>query len=142
MKHALSASSTATASERRSSDRRAASLPGFMTWRDRRGTTRFASMVVRNISDYGAFVECDSATVIPLFRLVTLQLDHGVSGDAGVPEELCKAGRVLGAVYRRVMPGAGNGLRQGYAVRLMIDPDRVNARARVMTFGRRVRSIA
>lgn len=144
MNHVPSSPSIARTPDRRCLDRRAAALPGLLTWRDARGTTRFTSIVAREISDYGAFVECDSPTVIPLFRLVTLQLDQDAAGHPGIPDELRRAGKVLGAVYRRVMPKTENGLRQGYELRLLIEPrpQLAEASAPVITFGRRVRSIA
>jgi hypothetical protein len=100
-------------------------LPARLTWKDQRGTTRFASVVTRNVSELGVYVECQSAVSIPLFRLVQFQLEaHGRDID-GVPPTI-RNGRVLSAVYRVSAPKPSDG-RQGFALRLMIDPRRVAA---------------
>ena len=51
-------------------------LPARLTWKDQRGTTRFASVVTRNVSEFGVYVECQSPVSIPLFRLVQFQLER------------------------------------------------------------------
>ncbi len=56
--------------------RRSIALAGRVTWKDARGTTRFACVVTRNISDTGVFIEWREATSIPLYRLVTFQLER------------------------------------------------------------------
>lgn len=100
-------------------------LPARLTWKDQRGTTRFASVVTRNVSELGVYVECQSAVTIPLFRLVQFQLEsHGRDVD-GVPPAI-RNGRVLSAVYR-VSPPKPSGDRQGFALRLMVDPRRRSA---------------
>ena len=50
-------------------------LPARLTWKDHRGTTRFASVVTRNVSDLGVYVESRSVVSIPLYRLVQFQLE-------------------------------------------------------------------
>jgi hypothetical protein len=105
----------------RSSERKPITLPARLTWKDQRGTTRFASVVTRNVSEHGVYVECHSPVSIPLYRLVQFQLEReGRCADA-LPESL-RAGRVLSAVYR-VSPASGSKL-QGIALRLMVDPKR------------------
>ena len=108
----------------RSSERRAVTLPARLTWKDQRGATRFATVVARNVSEFGVYVECQSAVSIPLFRLVQFQLEReGREGDT-LPASL-RHGRVLSAVYR-VSPGSPSE-PQGFALRLMVDPRRVAA---------------
>ena len=102
-------------SNKRTAERRSISLPARLTWKDQRGTTRFASVITRNVSDLGVFVECQGAVSIPLYRLDARDSDP-------VPSAL-RAGRVLSAVYR-VTPPTPNGGRQGLALRLMVDPKR------------------
>ena len=106
----------------RAAERVAMKLPARLTWKDHRGSTRFASVVTRDISQLGVYVECLSAVQIPLYRLVQFQLEAQARDAQGVPDAL-KNGRVLSAVYR-VSPPKPSGDRQGFALRLMIDPRR------------------
>jgi hypothetical protein len=108
----------------RSSERRVVALPGRLTWKDQQGTARFAMVVVRNISDFGVYVECKSPVSIPLFRLVQFQLEREVRESELVPGAL-RQGRVLSAVYRVSPPSPSK--PQGLALRLMVDPRRVMA---------------
>ena len=108
--------------DKRSAQRRSVCLPARLTWKDQRGTTRFASVITRDVSEFGVFVECQGAVSIPLFRLVQFQLERDVRDSEPVPASL-RAGRVLSAVYRVTSPAA-NGGRQGLALRLMVDPRR------------------
>ena len=106
---------------KRSSERRAVTLPARLTWKDQRGATRFVTVVTRNVSEFGVFVECQSAVAIPLFRLVQFQLERDVRESDGLPSSL-RQGRILSAVYR-VTP-ASRSTPQGLALRLMVDPRR------------------
>jgi hypothetical protein len=112
----------------RAAHRRSVGLPARLTWKDQRGATRFASVVARNVSEFGVFVECPSAVTIPLYRLVQFQFEREVRESDGLPESFHQ-GRILSAVYRieRAVPGARE---HGLALRLMIDPRRVAAAAR------------
>ena len=92
--HAVSAAKNTHIMARRS-QRRSIALPGRVTWKDARGTTRFASVVTRDVSDTGVFIEWRESTSIPLYRLVTFQLER----DARTAEELPPAlQQALGAV--------------------------------------------
>ena len=115
-------SRTRTLGNQRGSERSAVSLPARLTWKDQRGATRFASVVTRNVSELGVYVECQSAVSIPLYRLVQFQLEREVRDADRLPESL-RQGRVLSAVYR-VSPATARGVRQGLALRLMVDPKR------------------
>jgi hypothetical protein len=97
-------------------------LPARLTWKDQRGTTRFASVVTRDVSEFGVFVECQSAFSIPLYRLVQFQLERDTWDSDLLPTAL-RHGRVLSAVYR-VTPATRSGSPQGLALRLMVDPKR------------------
>jgi hypothetical protein len=97
-------------------------VPARLTWKDARGTTRFASVVARNVSDFGVYVECASPVSIPLYRLVQVQLERGGS-ESAIPAPL-RQGRVLSAVYR-VSPPSGS-QPQGLALRMMVDPRRIS----------------
>src|SRR5580704_9830373 len=87
------------APSQRAAERRAISLPARLTWKDQRGTTRFATVVTRNVSEFGVYVECQSAVSIPLYRLVQFQLERDVREADRLPEAL-RQGRILSAVYR------------------------------------------
>jgi hypothetical protein len=114
--------SPTTVPNKRNAERRSVSLPARLTWKDQRGTTRFASVVARNVSELGVFVECQGAVSIPLYRLVQFQLERDVRDSDPLPASF-RSGRILSAVYRVAAPAA-NGGRQGLALRLLVDPKR------------------
>ena len=116
---------TRTSPNQRAAERRVVSVPARLTWKDQQGATRFASVMTRNVSDLGVYVECQSAVSIPLYRLVQFQLEREARESDDLPETL-KQGRVLSAVYR-VTPPSSSGRRQGLALRLMVDPKRRSA---------------
>ena len=112
--------------KQRSAERRSVALPARLTWKDQRGATRFATVVARNVSDFGVYVECHSPVTIPLYRLVQFQLERESGRNAdSLPCSLQQAGRVLSAVYRVSPPSSSK--PQGLALRLMIDPKRLAA---------------
>jgi hypothetical protein len=108
----------------RGSERRVINIPARLTWKDQRGTTRFASVVTRNVSDVGVYVECPTPLSIPLYRLVQLQIERDVRDVNALPGPL-QQGRVLSAVYRVSPPEASK--PQGLALRLMVAPSRAIA---------------
>jgi hypothetical protein len=111
---------------KRARDRHTVALPARLTWKDQRGATRFATVVARNVSDFGVYVECHSPVTIPLYRLVQFQLERdSVHESDTLPYSLQQAGRVLSAVYRVSPPSSSK--PQGLALRLMIDPKRMAA---------------
>ena len=105
--------------DNRTAERRAVSLPARLTWKDARGTMRFATGVARNVSDFGVYIECQTPVALPLYRLVQVQIERDGAASAALPAALLR-GRVLSAVYR-ISP-ASMSKRQGIALRLMIDP--------------------
>ena len=121
MKHTDKSSLKRPDADLRGNERRAVALPARLTWKDQRGATRFATVQIRNVSDFGVYVECPSPVSIPLFRLVQFQLERDVRTSDALPGSL-QHGRVLSAVYR-VSPPKGSQL-QGLALRLMVDPRR------------------
>lgn len=116
-----SASSNRNA-DNRATERRAVAIPARLTWKDQRGTTRFASVVTQNVSEFGVYVECQSAVSIPMYRLVQFQLERE-GRDADLLPSSLRQGRVLSAVYR-ISPANRSGKLQGLALRLMVDPKR------------------
>jgi hypothetical protein len=120
----------------RRSERRSLVVPCRVTWKDARGTMRFASVVTRDISDTGVFIEWSESTSIPLYRLVTFQLERDARNADGVPPAL-RNGRVLSAVYRAGEFQKSTGTPAGYGLRFLVEPsasslatnDRVEATA-------------
>ena len=105
----------------RRSQRRSMTLPGRVTWKDSRGTMRFASVVTRDVSETGIFIEWSESTSIPLYRLVTFQLERDARHIDGLPQVL-RTGKVLSAVYRAGEFRKSTGTREGYGLRLLVDP--------------------
>jgi hypothetical protein len=106
---------------RRQAERNAVRIAGRVTWRDSRGMTRFATVVTRDVSDHGAYLECRGSQAIPLHRLVYLQLEREARECQHVPRAL-RDGRVLSAVYRVGPQEPTTGTPSGYAVRLLVEP--------------------
>lgn len=52
-------------------DRKPLTLPSRITWKDSCGSTRFASVMTRDISETGVFIEWRESTSIPMYRLVS-----------------------------------------------------------------------
>lgn len=113
---ANSLSSSISATQRTNSRQRVA-VPARLTWKDQGGAVRFASVMTRDLSDGGAFVECPSTAPLPLFRLVHLQLEAAAAG----AEHPLANGRVLAAVWRVERDRTAGG-PQGYALRFLLDP--------------------
>ena len=105
----------------RGSERRSLSVPARLTWKDASGAVRFASVMTRDISDAGVFVECDAAAAIPLFRLVHLQVERSSSHVENLPSRL-REGRVLSAVWRVAPCRRSTGTPSGYALRFLVEP--------------------
>jgi hypothetical protein len=109
-------------------ERRALALPGRVTWKDARGTARFASVITRNVSDTGVFIEWSEPTSIPLYRLVSFQLERDARNIDGVPTVL-KLGKVLSAVYRSGAFQKSTGTPDGYGLRLLVEPTLASLKA-------------
>lgn len=124
MKHIWTDEPKPTDPNKRTTERRTVTLPARLTWKDQRGTTRFASVTTRNVSEFGVYVECHSPVSIPLFRLVQFQLERDVRSADMLPDSL-QQGRILSAVYRVSPPSSSK--PQGLALRLMVDPKRATA---------------
>jgi len=112
---------TAARRSARQSERRRLNVAGRLTWRDARGIPRFATVVTRDISDGGVYLECRSGEPIPLYRLVYLQIERDEREAMSLPSPL-REGRVLSAVYRVGPSEPGTGTPSGYALRLLVDP--------------------
>lgn len=78
--------------------------------------------MTRDVSDLGAYVECDGGAAIPLHRLVNLQIERGMRGpDNNLPSNL-RDGKVLSAVWRVAPCRKATGTPSGYALRFLADP--------------------
>ena len=106
---------------RRIAERARIIVPGRLTWRDSRGMTRFATVITRDVSELGVYLECRGSDAIPLYRLVYLQLERGARETDGLPPAL-REGRVLSAVYRVGPCEPTTGTPSGYALRLLVEP--------------------
>ena len=82
---------------------------------------RFVSVMTRDVSSAGVFVEADACAAIPLYRLVHVQLERDSAVLEGIPEEL-RTGRVLSAVWRVGPCRAATGTPAGYALRFLVEP--------------------
>jgi hypothetical protein len=110
-------------------NRRKVNVPARLTWRDASGTLRFASVVVRDVSEVDAFVECQVPTSIPLYRLVHFQVEKPSRDGNDLPAAL-REGKVLSAVYRVGPYKASTGTPNGYALRMLVEPKRQVAASR------------
>ena len=115
-------SSSQISGEQRASARQPLGVTGRVVWKDGRGATRFNSVVIRDVSETGAYIENLSGSAIPLFRLVSLQVERAEKSDT-VPLTL-KNGRVLSAVYRVGPSPRSTGVPEGYGLRLLLEPRR------------------
>jgi hypothetical protein len=109
--------------------RRKVSVPARLTWRDGGGTLRFVSVIMRDVSDVDAFVECQVPASIPLYRLVHFQIERPAREGGDLPAAL-REGKVLSAVYRVGPYKTSTGTPNGYALRLLVEPKRQSARNR------------
>jgi len=105
----------------RSAERHHVALSARLTWKDASGAVRFASVVTRDVSEAGVWVETNGPAAIPLYRLVHVQLERGARELAGVPDRL-RQGRVLSAVWRVGPCRRSTGTPEGYALRFLVDP--------------------
>jgi hypothetical protein len=109
-------------SEQRRSDRQALAVAGRVVWKDARGATRFNSVVIRDVSETGAYVESVSGSAIPMYRLVSLQAERTEQADT-LPT-LFRRGKILSAVYRVGPMRPATGTPEGYGLRLLVEPKR------------------
>jgi hypothetical protein len=110
-------------SEKRSSERRSLAVPGQIVWKDARGNTKMTAVVTRDVSDNGVSIECVSAAVIPLYRLVYFQVDREARHRPDLPDALRKP-NVLSAIFRVGGDNRATGAPSEYALRLLVEPAR------------------
>jgi hypothetical protein len=115
--------SSPSRTEKRAAERRNLAVPGQIIWKDARGTTRTASVVTRDVSDWGVRVECLQGPAIPLYRMVYFQVDSSARHRPDLPASLRKP-TVLSAIFRVGSCSQRTGTPTEYALRLLIEPDR------------------
>lgn len=120
------AGNVTTKTPSRTAERVRVSLPARLTWKDTSGAVRFVSVMTRDISAAGVFVEADGAAAIPLYRLVHVQLERDAREASGIPPRL-REGRVLSAVWRVGSCRRSTGTPEGYALRFLLDPKDISA---------------
>jgi hypothetical protein len=120
-------SSSTISGEQRISERQNLGVAGRVVWKDARGTTRFNSVVIRDLSETGAYIESVSGSAIPLFRVVSLQAERAENAQTLPP--MLRQGKVLSAVYRVGPSRPATGTPEGYGLRLLIEPRRRAAAA-------------
>ena len=108
--------------DQRISERQALGVAGRVVWKDARGTTRFNSVLIRDLSETGAYIESVSGSAIPLFRVVSLQAERIENPDS-LPLML-QQGKLLSAVYRVGPRRPSTGTPEGYGLRLLVEPRR------------------
>jgi hypothetical protein len=77
--------------------------------------------MTRNVSETGVFIEWNESASIPLYRLVSFQLEREARNVEGLPPVL-RAGKVLSAVYRLGAFQRSTGTPEGYGLRLLTEP--------------------
>jgi hypothetical protein len=107
--------------ENRIAERRQVSVPGQIVWKDAKGTTRMASVVTKDVSEFGVNVECLQGPAIPLYRMVYFQIDKSARGRADLPAAL-RGTNVLSAVFRIGEVSPRTGAPTEYALRLLVEP--------------------
>ena len=110
----------------RSATRHQVAYPARLTWKDASGAVRFAAVTTRDVSEAGAFVECDAAAAIPIYRLVHLQLERSAQAAEALPSRL-RESRVLSAVWRVAPCRRSTGTPSGYALRFLIEGQKASA---------------
>jgi len=105
----------------RSTERRTLALPARLTWKDASGAVRFISVTTRDVSEAGAFVECEAGAAIPLYRLVHLQVERSTRWCEVMPIRL-RDGKVLSAIWRVAPCRRSTGTPSGYALRFLVEP--------------------
>ena len=121
-------------SEKRTADRRRIAVPGQIVWKDAKGTTRMAAVVTRDVSDHGVSVDCLGGMPIPLFRLVYFQVDREARNRMDLPASLRKSS-VLSAIFRVGPCRQATGAPSEYALRILVEPERVASTAPVVERG-------
>jgi len=98
-----------------------------LVWKDGSGAVRFAPATTRDLSETGAFVDCEAVAAIPLYQLVEVQIDSPSQAPDALPRGL-RGARILSAIWRVAPCRRSTGTPSGYALRFLTDRP-INARA-------------
>jgi len=120
--------------DKRSAERRRVVVPGQIVWKDARGATRVTSVRTRDVSEFGVSVECLGGVPIPEFRLVYFQIDRESRNRPELPESLRRSS-VLSAVFRVGSCLQATGAPADYALRLLVEPQRIEPAAATTNAG-------
>jgi hypothetical protein len=120
--------------DKRSAERRRVVGPGQIVWKDARGATRVTSVRTRDVSEFGVSVECLGGVPIPEFRLVYFQIDRESRNRPELPESLRRSS-VLSAVFRVGSCLQATGAPADYALRLLVEPQRIEPAAATTNAG-------
>jgi len=85
-----------------------------------------AAVVTRDVSENGVSVDCLGGMPIPLFRLVYFQIDREARNRPDLPAALRKSS-VLSAIFRVGACKQSTGAPSEYALRMLVEPERVVA---------------
>lgn len=118
----------AAGADKRAAERRRMEVPGQIVWKDHRGQTRMASVVTRDVSEYGVSFECRTGLTVPLYRLVYFQVDRHVRNHPDLPRTLRRQ-NVLSAVFRVGESSQKTGTPTEYALRLLVEPQKAETAA-------------
>ena len=111
--------------DKRAAERRSVHVPAQIVWKDGRGQTRMASVVTRDVSDFGALIEARGDLNLPLYRLVYLQVDRLARNRPDLPDTL-RRHSVMSAVFR-VAGSSDPGAPKLYALRMLVETRRAAA---------------
>ena len=112
--------------------RRQVALPARLTWKDASGAVRFTSVVTRDVSEAGVFVDADGARRHPALphRPRAARTDRTRHGRR--PDASARRPRLVGGLARRAVPAV-----DGDAVRIRVALPGRPARARCRASARR-----
>jgi hypothetical protein len=111
--------------DQRAAERRSVHVPAQLVWKDGRGQTRLATVVTRDVSDYGVLIESRGDLNLPLYRLVYLQVDRQARNRPDLPDTLRRQS-VMSAVFR-VSTASDPAAPNLYALRMLVERRRAPA---------------
>lgn len=116
--------------EKRMEDRHPIQVPGEILWKDAKGNARVTPVVTEDVSGHGVRVRSLGGAPIPMYRLVYFQVERSSRSRADLPAPLRRTS-VLSAIFRVGPVSDATGAPNGYALRLMVEPERKTAAAPV-----------
>lgn len=105
--------------------RRPLRVQGRLTWRESSGALKSISVMTVNASEHDILVECLTPARLPLYRLVHVQIEAPFASPGEPVPSTLRQGPVLAAVYRASTPSRTTGTPREYALRLLVEPCRI-----------------